>query len=78
MRPVNEIVAEWYDTIDTEEFLDFAEELNINEFTTEDGVRTIWLEDGMNYIGHGFCIRETDGEKERTIIRTLAEYGIEF
>jgi hypothetical protein len=79
MKSVKQIVNEWYETIDNiDEFLDFAEGLNINEFVVEDGVRTIWLEDGMYYIAHGECIRETDGEKAREIINTLRECGIEF
>ena len=79
MKSIKQIVNEWYETIDNiDEFLDFAEGLNINEFVVEDGVRTIWLEDGMYYIAHGECIRETDGEKAREIINTLRECGIEF
>lgn len=79
MKSVKQIVNEWYETINNiDEFLDFAEGLNINEFVVEDGVRTIWLEDGMYYIAHGECIRETDGEKAREIINTLRECGIEF
>ena len=66
------------DVVIATKFLDFAEGLNINEFVVEDGVRTIWLEDGMYYIAHGECIRETDGEKAREIINTLRECGIEF
>lgn len=79
MKSIKQIVNEWYETIDNiDEFLDFAEGLNINEFVVENGVRTIWLEDGMYYIAHGECIRETDGEKAREIINTLRECGIEF
>lgn len=78
MKPVLEIINEWYNLIGTDEFLDFAEGLNINEFVIEDGVRTIWLENGMYYIAHGACIKETDGHKAERIIKTLEEYGIEF
>lgn len=79
MKSIKQIVNEWYETIDNiDEFLDFAEGLNINEFVVENGIRTIWLEDGMYYIAHGECIRETDGEKAREIINTLRECGIEF
>lgn len=81
MRSINCIIDEWYETIysaDSEAFLDFAEGLNINEFVTEDGVRTIWLEDGIHYIGHGVCIRETDSNKAKAIIDELEEYGIDF
>jgi len=81
MRNINDIITEWHETIfdsDTNAFLDFAEGLNINEFTTENGIKTIWLEDGMTYTAHGYAIRETDGEKARAIITELEEYGIEF
>lgn len=81
MRSINCIVDEWYETIDSadgEAFLTFAQGLNINEFVIERGVRTIWLEDGMYYIAHGACIRETDNKKARAIINELEEYGFEF
>lgn len=81
MRDINEIVKEWYDTIeseDPEEFLDFAEGLNINEFITEDGVRTIWLENGMSYIAHGYAIRETDSSEAKAVIDELQHFGIDF
>ena len=81
MRDINEIVKEWYDTIESEDpegFLDFAEGLNINEFTTEDGVRTIWLENGMSYIAHGYAIRETDSPEAKAVIDELQHFGIDF
>ena len=81
MRSINCIIDEWYETIysaDGDAFLDFAQGLNINEFVIEDGVRTIWLEDGMHYIPHGACIKEIDSDKARAIINELEEYGIEF
>lgn len=79
MKPISDIINEWYATIDDiEEFLDFAQGLNINEFIIENGIRTIWLEDGMNYIAHGEAIRETDSPQAKAIIDTLEECGIEF
>lgn len=81
MRNITDIINEWHETIydfDNDAFLDFAEGLNINEFTIENGIKTIWLEDGMAYTAHGYAIRETDGEKARAIITELEEYGIEF
>ena len=81
MRNINCIIEEWYETIysaDGDAFLDFAQGLNINEFVIEDGVRTIWIEDGMHYIAHGACIKETDSDKARAIINELQEFGIEF
>ena len=81
MRDTKEIVKEWRDAIydeDPEAFLDFAQGLNINEFTVEDGVRTVWLEDGMYYIAHGACIKETDSPEAKEVIDALEEYGFDF
>lgn len=80
MVDMNYIIEKWYETIEGggDEFLDFAEGLNINEFTVEDGIRIIWLEDGMHYIAHGACIKETDSDKAKAIINELEAYGIEF
>ena len=81
MRDKTEIIDEWYETIyseDGEAFLDFAQGLNINEFVIEDGVRTVWIEDGMYYFAHGACIRETDGDRAKAIIDELEECGIKF
>lgn len=75
-----EIVNNWYETLteSSEAFLDFAEGLNINEFTTEDGERVVWLEDGNYYIAHAMRIGENDGDKEKEIIETLAGCGVDF
>lgn len=75
-----EIVNNWYKALlaDSEAFLDFAEGLNINEFTTEDGERVVWLEDGNYYIAHAMRIGENDGDKEKEIIETLAGCGVDF
>ena len=78
MRNITDIINEWFETIETEEFLDYAEGLNINEFTTENGVKVIWIENGLYYIAHGYAIRETDGAKAKAIIHELERYGIEF
>lgn len=75
-----EIVNNWHETLteSSEAFLDFAEGLNINEFTTEDGERAVWLEDGNYYIAHAMRIGENDGDKEKEIIETLAGCGVDF
>ena len=75
-----EIVNNWHETLteSSEAFLDFAEGLNINEFTTEDGERVVWLEDGNYYIAHAMRIGENDGDKEKEIIETLAGCGVDF
>lgn len=75
-----EIVNNWHETLkeSSEAFLGFAEGLNINEFTTEDGERVVWLEDGNYYIAHAMRIGENDGDKEKEIIETLAGCGVDF
>lgn len=81
MKAITDIINEWHKTIydsDIDAFLDFAECLHINEFTTENGIKTIWIENGMTYTAHGYAIRETDGAKARAIIAELEDYGIEF
>jgi len=80
MRDINEIVKEWAELAeyDIDEFLDYAEGLNISGFDVEDGVRVIWLANGMYYIAKGACIRETDSEDAKYIIDRLQECGIEF
>lgn len=80
MKSKEEIVNEWHATIEegSDKFLDFGEGLNINEFAEEDGERVVWLEDGVHYIAHGERIGEFDGEKEKEIIETLAECGVDF
>ena len=81
MKNIKLIVKEWADTIeseDGEEFLNFAEGLNISGFCIEDGIKTIWLANGLYNIAKGEAIRETDGEKARAIIEELEAYGIEF
>ena len=81
MRNMKEVINEWYETIEGgtgEEFLDFAEGLNISGFCIEDGARVLYLADGLHYIADGAAIRETDGEKARAIIEELEAYGVEF
>ena len=75
-----EIVNNWHETLkeSSEAFLGFAEGLNINEFTTEDGERVVWLEDGNYYIAHAMRIGENDGDKEKEIIETLEGCGVSF
>lgn len=81
MRDLSEIIKEWSilaEEGEIEEFLDFAEGMNISGFTIENGVRTIWIADGMHYIADGYAIRETDSEDAKYIIDTLADCGVEF
>lgn len=81
MRDLNEVVKEWSilaEEGEIEEFLDFAEDMNISGFTIENGVRTIWIADGMSYIAKGYAIRETDSEDAKCVIDTLQECGLDF
>ena len=87
MRDIHEIINEWFETLEAsgdartmagDEFLDYAEGLNINELVIENGIKTIWLENGLYYIAHGEAIRETDGEKAKAIIEELEACGFEF
>ena len=52
----DEIINNWYEALysdNADDFLDFAEGLNINEFVIENGEKVVWLEDGNHYIAHG-------------------------
>ena len=40
-KAIRQIIDEWWDLQDSDEFLDYGQGLNINEFVIEDGVRTI-------------------------------------
>ena len=81
MRDLSEIIKEWSTLAEEgeiDEFLDFAEGMNISGFAIENGVRTIWIADGMHYIADGYAIRETDSENAKYIINTLESCGVEF
>lgn len=83
MKDIKQVVEEWWDSMygengDIEKFMDFAEGLNINDFVVENGEKIVWLEDGINYIAHGERIGEFDGKKEKEIIKTLEEVGVDF
>lgn len=75
-----EIITKWHEAAEagSDELLDFAEGLNINEFTDEDGERVIYFEDGQSYTAHGYRMGENDGEAERAIIEELEACGVEF
>lgn len=74
-----ELVERWHATLEknNEEFLDFAEHIDINSFVVENGVRKVLFENGNTY-SVDREMAETDGEKEREIIETLAECGVDF
>ena len=77
----DEIVNNWYEALcsdNLDDFLDFAEGLNINEFVIENGEKVVYLEDGNNYIAHGECIGKNDNNKAKEIIKALEECGVEF
>lgn len=74
-----DFVNRWYEAIDdSEEFLDFAEHSSINSFVIDKGVRKVLFEDGVYTYSVNKEMCETDGEKEKAIIDTLIEYGVEF
>lgn len=80
MRKVEkELVERWHATLEknNEEFLDFAECIDINSFMVENGVRKVLFENGNTY-SVDREMAETDGEKEREIIEALAECGVDF
>ena len=73
-----ELVGRWHATLEnTEEFLDFAEHIDINSFVVENGVRKVLFENGNTY-SVDREMAETDGDMEREIIETLAECGVDF
>lgn len=73
-----ELVERWHATLEnTEEFLDFAEHIDINSFVVENGVRKVLFENGNTYTVDRE-MAETDGDMEREIIETLAECGVDF
>lgn len=76
----SEIIAKWHNTIsqNMDAFLDFAEGLNINKATSENGEKTLYFEDGVHYIAHGYRMGENDGEKEKAIIQALEACGFDF
>lgn len=73
-----DLVERWHATLeDSEKFLDFAEHIDINCFKVVDGVKCVLFENGNNYTVDTI-MKETDGEKEKEIIDTLSECGVEF
>lgn len=78
-RIEKELVERWHATLEknSEEFLDFAEHIDINSFVVENGVREVLFENGNTY-SVDREMAETDGDMEREIIEALAECGVEF
>lgn len=77
------IVDNWHKTLEdggsgSEDFLDFAEGLNINSFRIENGVRKVLFEDGVYSYSVDREMCETDGEKEKDIIEELVACGVDF
>lgn len=77
------IVNNWYKILENggsggEEFLDFAERVNINSFRKENGVRKVLFEDGVYTYSVDREMCETDGEKEKAIIEELEACGVDF
>lgn len=78
-RIAKELVERWHATLekDNEEFLDFAEHIDINSFVVENGVRKVLFENGNTY-SVDREMAETDGDMEQEIIETLVECGVDF
>lgn len=74
------IITKWHNTIsqDIDAFLDFAENIHINECCTQAGERVVYIEDGIYYLARGYRMGENDGEKEKAIIQALEDCGVEF
>lgn len=75
---IKECVREWARIEDFDEFLDFAQGMDISGFTTENGERVIYLANGMYNTADGARIGENDGTDEKYIIEQLAQAGIDF
>ena len=77
-----DIIKRWIETLESADgvdaFLNFAEHLNINEFTKENGARRVYFEDGNDYTAHAYYIDESESDEEKVIIETLADCGIDF
>lgn len=81
MRKLNgSIIEEWAGEIEkgADAFLDFSENIHINECVTQAGEKVVYIEDGAYYLARGFRMGENDGEKERAIVNELAACGVEF
>lgn len=77
-----ELVERWYKILangssGSEEFLDFAEHIDINSFKIIDGVKCVLFENGNNYTVDR-VMKETDGDMEREIIDELVACGVDF
>lgn len=72
------VVQEWAKVEDFEEFLDFAEGMDISGFCIENGERVIYIANGLYNIADGYRIGENDGKAEKYIIEQFAECGIDF
>ena len=81
MRRLNRrIINDWFNALDqgADAFLDFAENIHINECCTQGGEKVIYIEDGIYYLARGYRMGENDGEKEKAIIEELEACGMEF
>ena len=75
---VKEVIREWATVEDIEEFLDFAEGMDISGFCIENGEKVIYIANGLYNIADGYRIGENDGKAEKYIIDTLEDCGIDF
>ena len=75
---MKEIIKEWARIEDLDEFLDFAEGVDISGFATENGERVIYIANGLYNVADGYRIAEWNNKEELYIIRMFAECGFEF
>lgn len=75
---IKAVIKEWANTEGFDEFLDFAEGMDISGFCIENGERVVYIANGLYNIADGYRIGENDGKEEKYIIEQLAECGIDF
>jgi hypothetical protein len=74
-----DFVKMWYACIDDiDEFLTVGESANILGFYIVDGVKQVWFFDSWGVYDERLTIKETDGEQENEIVKTLVNCGVEF
>ena len=77
-RRMTVCIEEWYELTETEEFLDYIDGLDVSGFAIENGERVVYFANGLYNIADAYRMGENDGEKEKKIIETLLDCGIDF
>ena len=71
-------IEEWAELTETDEFLDYAEGLDLSGMAIENGERVVYFANGLYNLADAYRMGENDGENEKKIIETLAECGFDF